>query len=249
MNDHQQQPHHPRLEVRNVGLRRVVIQRSDPIRPIDLASSAPLLDSHHRRHILPVAMRTAHPPTESRWHYSILKTYDIYSVLSNCVSRAGVQGALERGLVEPAIGETESSRMCAGVRRAASLLMATIALVTFGVSITHAQWPTTCVELNDLAEAAVGHSPERRHLSAKRTVIKLKLSVRTITATMCAERSPGHWEAQAKRSPGLGQRAASLSTIWLKPPAATQATSAFTSGPSLTTLRPSAPVGLIVAPM
>ena len=46
--------------------------------------------------------------------------------------------------------------MCAGVRRAASLLMATIALVTFGVSITHAQWPTTCVELNDLAEAAVG---------------------------------------------------------------------------------------------
>ena len=34
--------------------------------------------------------------------------------------------------------------------------MATIALVTFGVSITHAQWPTTCVELNDLAEAAVG---------------------------------------------------------------------------------------------
>lgn len=34
--------------------------------------------------------------------------------------------------------------------------MATIALVTFGVSIAHAQWPTTCVELNDLAEAAVG---------------------------------------------------------------------------------------------
>ena len=58
--------------------------------------------------------------------------------------------------MEPAIGETQSSRMCAGVRRAASLLMATIALVTFGVSITHAQWPTTCVELNDLAEAAVG---------------------------------------------------------------------------------------------
>ena len=34
--------------------------------------------------------------------------------------------------------------------------MATIALVTFGVSIAQAQWPTTCVELNDLAEAAVG---------------------------------------------------------------------------------------------
>ncbi len=58
--------------------------------------------------------------------------------------------------MEPAIGETQSSRKRAGIRRAASLLMATIALVTFGVSITHAQWPTTCVELNDLAEAAVG---------------------------------------------------------------------------------------------
>ena len=46
--------------------------------------------------------------------------------------------------------------MSAEVRRAASLLMAAIALVTFGVSIAHAQWPTTCVELNDLAEAAVG---------------------------------------------------------------------------------------------
>ena len=34
--------------------------------------------------------------------------------------------------------------------------MATIALVTLGVSIAQAQWPTTCVELNDLAEAAVG---------------------------------------------------------------------------------------------
>ena len=58
--------------------------------------------------------------------------------------------------MEPTVGETGSSRMCAGVRRAASLLMATIALVTFGVSIAHAQWPTTCVELNDLAEAAAG---------------------------------------------------------------------------------------------
>lgn len=77
-------------------------------------------------------------------------------MLGNGVSRAGVQGALERGLVEPAIDETESSRMCAGVRRAASLLMATIILVMFGVSIAQAQWPTTCVELNDLAEAAVG---------------------------------------------------------------------------------------------
>ena len=47
--------------------------------------------------------------------------------------------------------------MSAGVRRAASLLMATIALVTLGVSIAQAQWPTTCVELNDLAEAAVGN--------------------------------------------------------------------------------------------
>ena len=88
--------------------------------------------------------------------YSILKTQYVYSVLNNCVSRAGVQGALERGLGEPAIGHTKSSRKCAGVRRAASLFMATIALVTFGVSIAHAQWPTTCVELNDLAEAAVG---------------------------------------------------------------------------------------------
>lgn len=35
--------------------------------------------------------------------------------------------------------------------------MATIILVMFGVSITHAQWPTTCVELNDLAEAAAGN--------------------------------------------------------------------------------------------
>ncbi len=34
--------------------------------------------------------------------------------------------------------------------------MATIALVTLGVSIAQAQWPTTCVELNDLVEAAVG---------------------------------------------------------------------------------------------
>ena len=58
--------------------------------------------------------------------------------------------------MEPAIGETGSSRMSAGVRRAASLLVAAIALVTVGVSIAHAQWPTTCVELNDLAEAAVG---------------------------------------------------------------------------------------------
>ncbi len=47
--------------------------------------------------------------------------------------------------------------MRAGVRRAASLLMATIAIVTFGVSIAQAQWPTTCVQLNDLAEAAVGN--------------------------------------------------------------------------------------------
>ena len=47
--------------------------------------------------------------------------------------------------------------MSAGVRRAASLLLATLALVTVGVAITQAQWPTTCVELNDLAEAATGH--------------------------------------------------------------------------------------------
>lgn len=47
--------------------------------------------------------------------------------------------------------------MGARVRRAASLLMATIALVTLGVSIAQAQWPTTCVELNDLAEAAAGN--------------------------------------------------------------------------------------------
>ena len=47
--------------------------------------------------------------------------------------------------------------MAARFRRAALLLMATMALVTFGVSITQAQWPTTCVELNDLAEAAVGN--------------------------------------------------------------------------------------------
>ena len=77
-------------------------------------------------------------------------------MLSSCTSRAGVQGSLERGQVKPAIGETQSSRKCAGVRRAALLLMATIALVTVGVSIAQAQWPTTCVELNDLAEAAVG---------------------------------------------------------------------------------------------
>ena len=78
-------------------------------------------------------------------------------MLSNCGSRAGVQGALEGALVEPAIGATESSRRCAGVRRAAWLLTATIALVTLGVSVTHAQWPTTCVELNDLVEAAAGN--------------------------------------------------------------------------------------------
>ena len=77
--------------------------------------------------------------------------------MNNCVSHAGGQGAPERGRVEPAIAETKSSRKCAGVRRAASLLMATIALVAFGVSIAHAQWPTTCVELNDLAEAAAGN--------------------------------------------------------------------------------------------
>ena len=47
--------------------------------------------------------------------------------------------------------------MRAGIRRAASLLMAATALVTFGVLIAQAQWPTTCVELNDLAEAAVGN--------------------------------------------------------------------------------------------
>ena len=35
--------------------------------------------------------------------------------------------------------------------------MSTIALVTFGVLVAHAQWPTTCVELNDLAEAAAGN--------------------------------------------------------------------------------------------
>ncbi len=35
--------------------------------------------------------------------------------------------------------------------------MATVALVTFGVSIVHARWPTTCLELNDLAEAAAGN--------------------------------------------------------------------------------------------
>ncbi len=59
--------------------------------------------------------------------------------------------------MKPAIGEAISSRKCAGVRRAASLLVATIALVAFGFSIAQAQWPTTCVELNDLAEAAVGN--------------------------------------------------------------------------------------------
>ncbi len=68
-----------------------------------------------------------------------------------------VQGALERDLVKPAVGESKSSRKWPGVRRAASLLVAAIALVTFGVSIAQAQWPTTCVELNDLAEAAVGN--------------------------------------------------------------------------------------------
>ena len=47
--------------------------------------------------------------------------------------------------------------MSAGIRRAAALLMATIALVALGVSIARAQWPTTCVELNDLAEAAAGN--------------------------------------------------------------------------------------------
>ena len=70
--------------------------------------------------------------------------------------RAG-RGALERGLVKPSLSETKSSRKRAGVRRAVLLLMATIALVTVGVSIAQAQWPTTCVELNDLAEAAVGN--------------------------------------------------------------------------------------------
>ena len=59
--------------------------------------------------------------------------------------------------MKPSISETKSSRKRAGVRRAASLLVATVALVTFGVSIAQAQWPTTCVELNDLAEAAVGN--------------------------------------------------------------------------------------------
>ncbi len=58
--------------------------------------------------------------------------------------------------MKPVIGQTKSSRKRAGFRRTASLLMAAIALVTFGVSIAHAQWPTTCVELNDLAEAAAG---------------------------------------------------------------------------------------------
>ncbi|MCY3959520.1 MAG: fibronectin type III domain-containing protein [Chloroflexi bacterium] len=47
--------------------------------------------------------------------------------------------------------------MRAGARRAASLLIATMALVTLGVAIAQAQWPTTCVELNDLAEAAAGN--------------------------------------------------------------------------------------------
>lgn len=47
--------------------------------------------------------------------------------------------------------------MSAGVRRAASLLFATMALATLGVAIARAQWPTTCVELNDLAEAAAGN--------------------------------------------------------------------------------------------
>ena len=47
--------------------------------------------------------------------------------------------------------------MCGRTRRAVSLLIATLAFVTLGVSITQAQWPTTCVELNDLAEAAVGN--------------------------------------------------------------------------------------------
>ena len=47
--------------------------------------------------------------------------------------------------------------MCVRTRRAASLLIATLALVVFGVSLAHAQWPTTCVELNDLAEAALGN--------------------------------------------------------------------------------------------
>ena len=47
--------------------------------------------------------------------------------------------------------------MSAGVRRAALLLVATITVVAFGVSIAQAQWPTTCVELNDLAEVAAGN--------------------------------------------------------------------------------------------
>ncbi len=75
-------------------------------------------------------------------------------MINNCVSWAGVHGGT--GAWSRGAGGTNSSRKGAGVRRAASLLMATIALVTFGVSITHAQWPATCVELNDLAEAAVG---------------------------------------------------------------------------------------------
>ena len=59
--------------------------------------------------------------------------------------------------MKPVIGELKSARMGAGIRRAALLLMAATALVTLGVSIAQAQWPTTCVELNDLAEAAVGN--------------------------------------------------------------------------------------------
>ena len=59
--------------------------------------------------------------------------------------------------MEQPIGQTESPRMPSGVRRAALLFMATMALVTLGVSIVHARWPTTCLELNDLAEAAAGN--------------------------------------------------------------------------------------------
>ena len=47
--------------------------------------------------------------------------------------------------------------MWAGIRRATLLLIATSALVALGVAIAQAQWPTTCVELNDLAEAAAGN--------------------------------------------------------------------------------------------
>jgi len=53
-------------------------------------SPPPQPDSDHRRHLFPVALRTAHLPTASRWHHLFCRLSYTCSTLSSRKSPAGV---------------------------------------------------------------------------------------------------------------------------------------------------------------